>query len=67
MNIYVETNFVLELALMQEEYQSCENILEICSAGKAHLIVPAFCIAEPFETLVRRGKDRIKLAQNLAL
>ena len=51
MNIYVESNFVLELALYQEQYQDCERVLSICEAGKAKLILPAFCIAEPYETL----------------
>ena len=37
MNIYVESNFVLELALMQEQHDSCENILLLCENKKAHL------------------------------
>ncbi|MBD2313891.1 hypothetical protein H6G20_19670 [Desertifilum sp. FACHB-1129] len=26
MNVYVESNFVLELALMQEQYESCSQL-----------------------------------------
>jgi len=66
MNIYAESNFVLELALMQEEHESCENILLLCEDGKAKLVLPAFSIAEPYETLVRRGKSRNLLADNVA-
>ena len=40
MNIYVETNFVLELALEQEQRGSCEQILSLCEEGKAQLIIP---------------------------
>jgi hypothetical protein len=37
MNIYVESNFVLELALSQAQSQSCENILAICESDQAGL------------------------------
>ena len=67
MNIYVESNFVLELALRQEQYEACENILSICEAGRAKLVLPAFCIAEPYETWVRRAKHRSNLARDLAV
>ena len=65
MNVYVETNFVLELALIQEEHESCEQILEICKGGKAQLILPAYSLAEPYETLIRRDRDRKRLADTL--
>lgn len=57
MNVYVETNFVLELAFMQEQHESCEGILTLCEAGSAHLVLPAFCIAESYETQIRRSKE----------
>jgi predicted nucleic acid-binding protein len=65
MNVYIESNSVLELALLQEEHESCEGILAICENGKAQLVLPAFSIAEPYETLVRRDKSRNQLAQNV--
>jgi hypothetical protein len=65
MNIYVESNFVLELALLQEQFEACENILAICEAGETALVLPAFCIAEPYETLVRRAKHRGNLSRDL--
>lgn len=58
MNIYVETNFVLELAFVQEEYESCEQIIGLCEAGSATIVLPAFCIAESYEKLIRRAKRR---------
>lgn len=66
MNVYVESNFILELALQQEQAAACEKILSICEAGKAKLVLPAFCIAEPYETLVRRAKHRGNLSRDLA-
>jgi predicted nucleic acid-binding protein len=59
--IYVETNFILELAFAQEQSGSCEQILALCTQGQAQLILPAYSLAEPHETLVRRRKQR-KLA-----
>ncbi len=61
MKIYVETNFVLELTFAQEQSGSCEQILALCAQGQAQLILPAYSLAEPHETLVRRRKQR-KLA-----
>ena len=29
MKVYIESNFVLELALLQEQNESCENILSL--------------------------------------
>ncbi len=46
-NIYVETNFVLELTFEQEQCASCEQILQLCQAGQAKLIIPAYSLAEP--------------------
>ena len=58
MNIYVETNFVLEIALAQEQHQACEDILALCLADQAQLLIPAFSIAEPHQTLRRRHSQR---------
>ena len=66
MNIYVETNFVLELAFVQEQDESCEKIIRLCEAGSATLVLPAFCIAESYETLIRRANRRTQIANDLA-
>lgn len=65
MIVYVESNFILELALEQEQCQNCEEILEICELGKASLVIPSFCIAEPYQTLGRRVNEREKLRVSL--
>jgi hypothetical protein len=61
MNVYVETNFVLELALLQSEQDSCEHILSLCEGGRTRLIIPAYSLAEPNEPLIRRDTERKKL------
>ena len=65
MNVYVESNFVLELALIQEQSASCEEILGLCEANRARLVIPAYSLAEPYETLTRRHKQRRRLKQEL--
>ena len=69
MNIYVETNFVLEIALLQEDCKNCELILSLCEENRARLIVPGYSLAEPYETLKRRQNERkeagIKLDEEL--
>lgn len=65
MNVYVETNFVLELAFMQEQHQSCENILDLCADSAIGLVLPAYCLVEPYETLIRRHNERKKLTTDL--
>jgi predicted nucleic acid-binding protein len=65
MNVYVETNFVLELAFVQDEHESCERILDSCEAGRAMLALPAFCLAESYETLIRRTKKRRRIRDDL--
>jgi predicted nucleic acid-binding protein len=65
MNVYVETNFILELAFAQDEYANCDRILGLCEAGHAALVLPAFCVAESYETLGRRKKRRERVEHDL--
>ena len=65
MNVYVETNFVLELTFEQEQCASCEQILQFCEAGQAKLIIPAYSLAEPHEKLIRQAKSRQELQRSL--
>jgi predicted nucleic acid-binding protein len=64
-NIYVETNFVLELVFEQEQHTSCEQILAICESAQSRLIIPAYCLAEPHEKLTRQAGSRRELQRNL--
>ncbi len=65
MNIYVETNFVLELVFQQEQAASCEQILHLCEAGAVSLVLPAYSLAEPHEKLTRQASNRKDLQQVL--
>lgn len=65
MNVYVETNFVLEQALEQEQCESCQELIQLASAGSIHLVVPAFSLAEPQITLMHKGNERSRLASEL--
>ena len=65
MNVYVESNFVLELALLQEQYTSCEEILDLGETSGVQLVVPAYSLAEPYETVTRRQKQRKRLKEEL--
>ncbi len=65
MNVYVETNFVLELAFQQEQFESCEQILQLCEAGRVQIVIPAYSFCEPHEKLNRQAKIRKDLQQTL--
>ncbi len=66
MNVYVETNFVLELALLQEQHESCEAIIELCNTNAIRLILPAYSLIEPYETIVRYAKNRTRVSNDLS-
>lgn len=55
---YVESNFILELAFRQEDHSSCESLLQLAEAGLIRLVLPAYCVGEPYERLVRRDRQR---------
>jgi hypothetical protein len=58
MRLYVESNFVLELAFEQERHGICEQVLGYVEDGSLGLVLPAYCLAEPYETLGRRHNMR---------
>ena len=66
MIVYVESNFVLELAFLQEEYESCLELLRLAESQAIHLVLPAFSIGEPYEVWVRRSKQRRELRDQLS-
>ncbi len=66
MNVYVETNFLLEVALVQEQHESCERIIGLCESGCATLLVPTFSIAECYENVIRRAKERGQIHKRLS-
>ena len=48
MIVYVESNFVLELALGQEGSVSAESILILAEQGDIEIVFSSFAISEPF-------------------
>lgn len=65
MNIYVETNFILELTFEQEQNKACEKILELSQTNQINLILPAYSLAEPHEKLTRQANSRRELQRLL--
>lgn len=65
MNVYVESNFVLEYALQQEEADSCAEIVRLASDGKLRLVVPGFSLAEPHQAIISKAKARARLGEDL--
>ena len=65
MIVYVESNFVLELAFLQEEHEGCLELLSLSESGDICLVLPAFSIGEPYEAWVRRSKQRRDLHEQL--
>lgn len=39
MIVYVESNFVLEVALQQEQHESCNSIIQMAEEGKLQLVL----------------------------
>ena len=56
---------MLELVLKQEQFESCEQILSLCKTKKPLMVIPAYSLAEPRETLIRLEKNRKELQRKL--
>lgn len=66
MIVYVETNFLLEIAFEQEEEEACNAILDLVeSTSNLELAVPAFCYSEALWALRGRRKQRNLLQDEL--
>lgn len=65
MIVYVELNFLLEVALEQEQSVSAEGILTLAESNKIVLAFPSFALSEPFTTVMNRNKERTILRQAL--
>jgi hypothetical protein len=63
--VYIETNFVLELSLQQEECDACADILKLASQELIVLAVPAFSLAEPHVAILAKEKARTQLSRDL--
>ena len=58
MIVYVESNFLLELARQQEQAASAEEILRLAEHGGVDLAFPTFAACEPFSTLTYYSAQR---------
>lgn len=65
MIVYVESNFILELALRQKQAVSVEAIVQLAEHGKIELTVPSFALSEPFATITRRARDQDRLSKSI--
>jgi predicted nucleic acid-binding protein len=65
-NIFVETNFVIEVALEQQEVGACEELLQLAAEHRIRLLVPAYSFVEPHETFRRRHIDREALRSRMS-
>lgn len=66
MIVYVESNFVLELAFLREECAQAEEISKLAESGEIQLAIPAFSGGEPYELMTRRSRDRKALHDQLS-
>ena len=64
MRAYVETNFLREIVLLQEQHRSCEEIVSLCGSGSIPLTLPAFCIPEAYFSLVGKRKRTERFARD---
>ena len=58
MNIYCETNFILEIVFSQEQSNCCEKIVSLCRKRKIKLIIPAYSFAESLYKLDGQNRER---------
>lgn len=65
MRVYVEANFILELVLQQEEYESCEALVALAESKQITLVAPSFSFVEPYTTLRGRAATRRRLSDEL--
>ena len=64
MRAYVETNFVLELVLRQEQEASCAGLLSLAKSGAVELVLPAFSIIEPYHAVEGRLRTRRQFVES---
>jgi len=58
MIVYVESNFILEIALEQKESKEARAILSLAEIGKIQLSFPDFALSEPFTSILQLKSQR---------
>jgi hypothetical protein len=66
LTLYVESNFVLQVVLGQEELTSAEKILTAAESGTIELALPTFSLSESFVRISRGIRDRQRLRTQFA-
>jgi predicted nucleic acid-binding protein len=65
MIVYVETNFLLEIILGQEELEHAKRIIQLAQESKINLRFPSFSLMEPLWTIKSRGNERKSIHTSL--
>lgn len=65
MIVYVETNFILELAFEQNQDQAVDEILKLAEGGKINLVFPGFSISESLSKVTRQSRGREEFRKSL--
>lgn len=65
MIVYVETNFLLEIILGQEELKFAQEIVRLAQQAKVRLRFPPFSLMEPMWTIRGRGRERYSMNDQL--
>ncbi|MGH2496946.1 MAG: PIN domain-containing protein [Ktedonobacteraceae bacterium] len=65
MIVYVETNFILELAFEQEQHQAANEILKLAEHNKVEFALPGFSISESLSKVTRQIRKREELHKSL--
>jgi predicted nucleic acid-binding protein len=65
MIVLAESNFVLELAFQQEQSDEVECIVAFAEANRIELVIPACAFTEPYQTLIRRLRERKRLVNDI--
>lgn len=58
MIVYIETNFVIEVVREQEQHSAANTILDLAERGQIELAFPNFVLAECFENVLRKHRER---------
>lgn len=66
MHVFVESNYVLELAFEQSQHVFCRRILEAAEQEVIKLTVPQYALTEVFQTLGKRRLERADLQEAIA-
>ncbi len=65
MTLYVESNFLLEIVLGQEQSAAAEQLLAMAERGEIDLALPSFSLSEPLVRVRRGVRDRKRLMKQV--